>query len=68
MVGNTKYAQVKSSGKLTVLSNWQVHCSNIEGKSKKYDAYFSCIKGARILWLQDAVFKGGGYTGFGRKQ
>lgn len=68
MVGNTKYAQVKSSGKLTVLSSWQVQCSDIEGKSKKYDAYFSCIKGARILWLQDAVYKGGGYTGFGKQK
>lgn len=67
MVGNMKYAQVKSSGKLSVLNNWQVQCSDIEGKAKKYDAYFSCIKGARILWLQDAVYKGGGYTAFGMK-
>jgi hypothetical protein len=67
MVGNMKYAQVKSSGKFSVLSNWQVQFSDIEGKPKKYDAYFSCIKGARILWLQDAVYKGGGYTAYGMK-
>jgi hypothetical protein len=66
-VGNMKYAQVKSSGKFSVLSNWQVQFSDIEGKPKKYDAYFSCIKGARILWLQDAVYKGGGYTAYGMK-
>lgn len=67
MVGNTKYAHVKSAGKFSVLNNWQVQFSDIEGKPKKYDAYFSCIKGARILWLQDAVYKGGGYTGYGMK-
>ncbi|MCX6316312.1 MAG: hypothetical protein NTW29_03420 [Bacteroidetes bacterium] len=57
MVGNMKYAQVKSAGKFSVLNNWQVQFSDIEGKPQKYDAYFSCIKGARILWLQDAVYK-----------
>lgn len=67
MVGNMNYAQVKSAGKFTVLNNWQVQFSDIEGKPKKYDAYFSCIKGARILWLQDAVYKGGGYTAYGMK-
>lgn len=67
MVGSMKYDNAKSSGKFTVLNNWQVQFSSIEGKPKKYDAYFSCIKGARVLWLQDAVYKGGGYTAFGLK-
>lgn len=68
VVGNMDYGQAKSSGKLTVLNNWQIQCSNIEGKPKKYHAYFSCIKGARILWLLDADYPGNGmYTAFGKK-
>jgi hypothetical protein len=68
MVGATNYAQVKSSGQLQVLNNWQVSCSDIEGKPKKYHAFFSCIKGARLLNLLDADFPGSGmYTIFGRK-
>lgn len=68
MVGNMNFNQVKSSGKLTVLNNWQVSCSSIEGKPKKYHAHFSCIKGARLLHLLDAQYPGSGiYTIFGKK-
>ena len=68
MVGAMNYAQVKSSGRLQVINNWQVTCSDIEGKPKKYHAFFSCIKGARLLNLLDADFPGSGiYTVFGRK-
>jgi hypothetical protein len=68
MVGNMKYAQVKSSGKFTVLNNWQVSFSDIEGKPTKYNAFFSCIKGARLLKLLDADHPGSGiYIVFGKK-
>jgi hypothetical protein len=68
MVGTMNYAQVKSSGQLQVINNWQITCSDIEGKPKKYYAFFSCIKGARLLKLLDADFPGSGiYTVFGRK-
>jgi|CXWL01.1.fsa_nt_gi hypothetical protein len=68
MVGNIKYANVKSAGKFTVLNNWQVNFSDIEGKPKKYNAFFSCIKGARLLKLLDADYPGSGiYTIFGKK-
>jgi hypothetical protein len=68
MVGSATYAQVKSSGKLSVLNNWQVSCSDIEGKPKRYHAFFSCIKGARLLNLLDADAPGSGnYTVFGKK-
>lgn len=68
MVGNIKYANVKSAGKFTVLNNWQVNFSDIEGKPKKYHAFFSCIKGARLLKLLDADYPGSGiYTVFGKK-
>lgn len=68
MVGSTKYANVKSAGKFTVLNNWQINFSDIEGKPKKYNAFFSCIKGARLLKLIDANYPGSGmYTIFGEK-
>ncbi len=64
-VGNIKFQSAKANGKFTVPNNWQVSFSDIEGKPKKYNAYFSCIKGARILWLQDTGY--GDYTGYGKK-
>lgn len=68
MVGNMKYASEKSAGKFTVLNNWQVHFTDIEGKPKKYNAFFSCIKGARLLKMLDADFPGSGiYLVFGKK-
>ena len=67
MVGNMKYNQVKSNGKMSVLNNWQVKFSDIEGKPKTCHAFFSCIKGARLLNLLDAQYPGSGiYTIFGK--
>lgn len=66
MVGNMKYGQAKSAGKFSVPNNWQLYCSDIEGKPKTYYAHFSCIKGARILKLLDANASGSGiYTMYG---
>ena len=69
MVGSMKFDNVKSSGRFTVTSNWQVRFSDIERKPKTYHAYFSCIKGARILHLLDAANPGSGiYTAYGLKK
>ncbi len=66
MAGNAKFAEVKSSGKLTVLNNWQVKFSMIENKPRTYHAFWSCIKGARVLNLLDAEYPGSGiYTKYG---
>ncbi len=66
--GNTKYVNVKSSGKFSVPNNWQISFSDIEGKPKKYDVYFACIKGARILMMNDAEHPGSGiYQAYGKK-
>ena len=66
--GNTKYVDVKSSGKFSVPNNWQISFSDIEGKSKKYDAYFACIKGARLLMMNDAEHPGSGiFQAYGKK-
>ncbi|NOT52459.1 MAG: hypothetical protein HOP10_14410 [Chitinophagaceae bacterium] len=59
-VGNIKFQSVKSNGKFSVPNNWQISFSDIEGKPKTYNASFTCIKGARVLWLDD--------TGFGKVQ
>lgn len=65
-VGSMRYGQAKSAGKFSVPNNWQVKFSDIEGKPKTYHAFFSCIKGARILHLLDAQYPGSGiYTAFG---
>ncbi len=59
-VGNIKFQSAKSSGKFFVPNNWQVNFSDIEGKPKNYNVAFSCIKGARILWIDN--------KGFGRSE
>ncbi|MDO9274393.1 MAG: hypothetical protein Q7T92_02455 [Lutibacter sp.] len=55
-VGNIKFQSVKSNGEFSMKGNWQMVFSDIEGKPRTYDAYFSCIKGLRILWLDDRAF------------
>jgi hypothetical protein len=66
MVGNIKFQNVKSNGTFSMPNNWQINFSDMEGKPKTYNAYFSCIKGARILWLQDTGY--GGYESFGKAE
>ena len=56
--GSVKFQSVKSGGTFSLPSNWQVTFSDIEGKPRTYSASFSCVKGARILWLDE--------TGYGR--
>lgn len=66
MVGNAQFNQVKSSGTFSVPNNWQLQCSKIEKGPKLYHAFWSCIKGARILNLLDAQYPGSGiYTQYG---
>jgi hypothetical protein len=66
MVGNMKYDQVESNGTFSVPNNWQLKCSKIEKGPKLYHAFWSCIKGARILNLLDADAPGSGmYTQYG---
>lgn len=45
-----------------LVNNWQIWFSEIERSPKTYNAYFSCIKGGRILWLQDTGY--GNYTAY----
>ena len=55
-VGNIKFQSRKSSGKFSMTGNWQVNFSDIEGRPRTYNVYFSCIKGLRILWLDNKPF------------
>ncbi|MBK6993178.1 MAG: hypothetical protein IPH34_15730 [Chitinophagaceae bacterium] len=54
--GNIKFQSAKSKGSFSLPTNWQVKFSDISGKPRTYNAYFSCIKGLRILWLDDRPF------------
>ncbi len=55
-VGNIKFQSVKSNGKLSMTGNWKLNFSDIGGKPRTYNVYFSCIKGLRILWLDERAF------------
>lgn len=55
-VGNIKFQSVKSNGKLSMTGNWKLNFSDIGGKARTYNVYFSCIKGLRILWLDERAF------------
>ncbi|MGG9960543.1 hypothetical protein [Ferruginibacter sp. SUN106] len=63
-VGNIKFQSAKSNGKFTLPSAWQIYFSEMEGKPKTYDAYFSCVKGSRLLWLSDVTYPG--YSAYGK--
>lgn len=62
--GQTTAQGAKSSGVLTMKGNWQVVFSKIQDKPKTYNAYFSAIKGGRVLWFQDVEY--GDYTPYGK--
>ena len=55
-VGNMRFQGAKSTGTVTVPDDWHVRFSDIEGKPKTFEAYFSCIKGLRILWLDGKAY------------
>ncbi|HEX4959160.1 MAG TPA: hypothetical protein VFV46_13340 [Lacibacter sp.] len=62
-------AQSKSDGSFKSINNWQMNFSNIGGKEKTFDVYFSAIKGGRVLWMNDANYPGSGiFTGLSRKK
>jgi hypothetical protein len=54
--GASQFAGAKGAGTFKVVNNWQIYFSDIEGKPKTYDAYFSCIKGARMLWIDGSAY------------
>ncbi len=66
--GQTQFASAKSEGQFKMVNDWQIWFSDIERKPRKYDAYFSYIKGGKVLWLNDAEYAGSGiFTGYMKK-
>ncbi len=55
-VGAIKFQSVRSSGTFSLAGNWQVTFSDIEGRPRTFNAYFSSVKGARLLWLDERAF------------
>jgi hypothetical protein len=63
--GVANAAHVKSDGSFKSLNNWQLYFSDMEGKPKTFDVYFSATKGGRVLWMNDAQVPGSGnFDGF----
>ncbi|RYY56534.1 MAG: hypothetical protein EOO09_06230 [Chitinophagaceae bacterium] len=54
--GSMKHQNVKSSGKLGMSDNWNIHLSNMEGRPQTYPVSFRCVKGARILWINGMAY------------
>lgn len=66
--GATSFAQAKGAGTFKSLNNWQLYFSDIEGKPKTYDVYFTATKAGRVLWMNDAQYKGSGiFTGYSKE-
>lgn len=66
VIGNVKAVEVKSAGQFNVPNNWQIYFSKIETGPRTFHAFWSCIKGARVLNLLDANAPGSGiYTKYG---
>jgi hypothetical protein len=55
-VGNIKFQNAKSAGKFSLPSAWQIFLPDMEGRAKTYNIFFSCIKGARVLWVDDTGY------------
>jgi len=65
--GRTGVLQSKSNGVFQSVNNWQIRFSDISGKPKVYDVYFTAQKGKRVLWMNDAQYPGSGvFTGFSK--
>jgi len=66
--GSTSFAHAKGAGTFKMLNNWQLYFSDIEGKPKTYDVFFTATRGGRVLWMNDAQYKGSGiFTGFSKE-
>lgn len=68
-VGNMQVSQPRSRGTFRLPNNWQIEFSDIEGSPKLYDAFFTAIKGGRVLKMNDARHPGSGiFASYGRSK
>lgn len=64
--GVTNGQSGKTSGAFSMQGNWQIRFSNIDHKARLYNAFFTCVKGGRVLWLQDTGY--GGFTPYAKAE
>jgi len=63
--GQIATAKAKGDGTYKSLNDWQLYFTEMEGKPKTFNVYYSAIKGGRILWMLDAQSPGSGiFTGY----
>lgn len=55
-LGRTDFSKAESAGKFTLPTNWEIRLSNIEGRPQTFPVYFSCIRGARVLWINNMAY------------
>lgn len=55
-LGRTNFAKAESTGKFSLPSVWQIRFSDIEGRPQTFPIHFSCVRGARILWVNGIAF------------
>lgn len=55
-LGRTDFSKAASSGKFTLPTNWEIRFSDIEGRPQTFPVHFSCVRGARILWINGNAF------------
>lgn len=66
--GRSAVGKGRGSGSFGSVGNWQLTFSDMEGKPKTFDVYFSAVKGGRVLFMNDAKYPGSGvFTGFARE-
>lgn len=53
--GATKFTKATGEGTLSMNGNWEISFSNMEGKPKTAAAKFTCVKGGRVLWIDETA-------------
>ena len=54
--GRTDFSKAESSGNFSLPTNWEIRFSDIEGRPQTFPVHFSCIRGARVLWIRGFAF------------
>ena len=66
--GQSTVGEGKGAGTFRSVGNWQLAFSDMEGKPRTYDVYFSAVKGGRVLFMNDAKYPGSGvFKGFSKE-
>lgn len=55
-LGRTNFSKAQSTGKFSLVNNWEIRFSDIEGRPQTYPVHFSIIRGGRVLWVNGNAF------------